>query len=108
MSSTKDFIDEVKGCLGGRSSNAESITYKNANFPQCKDVDAALDTLFDKAHDASEDSGSGTPGKSAYEIAVNNGFTGTEGEWLVSLKGDKGDKGDPGTDGRSITGITTD
>ena len=105
MSSTKDFIDEVKGCLGGRSSTAESITYKNANFPQCKDVDAALDTLFDKAHDASEDSGSGAPGKSAYEIAVNNGFVGTEKEWLASLKGSKGE---PGTDGRSITGITTD
>lgn len=45
MSSTKDFIDEVKGCLGGRSSNAENITYENANFPQCKDVDAALDIL---------------------------------------------------------------
>ncbi len=33
-------------------------------------------------------------GKSAYEIAVMNGFDGTEEEWLASLKGDKGDKGD--------------
>lgn len=32
-------------------------------------------------------SGEGTPGKSAYEIAVNNGFSGTEAEWLESLKG---------------------
>lgn len=31
--------------------------------------------------------GSGTAGKSAYEIAVNNGFVGTETEWLASLKG---------------------
>lgn len=30
-------------------------------------------------------------GKSAYEIAVENGFEGTEAEWLESLKGDKGD-----------------
>ncbi len=33
------------------------------------------------------------PGYSAYEIAVKNGFEGTEKEWLASLKGDKGDPG---------------
>ena len=32
-------------------------------------------------------------GWTAYEIAVNNGFTGTEQEWLASLKGTKGDQG---------------
>ena len=32
----------------------------------------------------------GNDGKSAYEIAVDNGFTGTEEEWLVSLKGTDG------------------
>lgn len=30
-------------------------------------------------------------GKSAYEIAVDEGFDGTEGEWLVSLCGDDGE-----------------
>jgi hypothetical protein len=35
-------------------------------------------------------------GKSAYKLAVDNGFEGTEEEWLASIKGDKGDKGDPG------------
>lgn len=35
----------------------------------------------------------GSRGFSAYEIAVLNGFTGTEEEWLASLKGDKGDTG---------------
>lgn len=38
--------------------------------------------------------------KNAYQIAVENGFEGTESEWLESLKGEKGD---PGTDGKSIT-----
>ena len=38
-------------------------------------------------------SGSGTAGKSAYEIAVDNGFVGTETEWLESLKGAKGTNG---------------
>ena len=33
-------------------------------------------------------------GKSAYDLAVKNGFKGTETDWFASLKGDKGDKGD--------------
>ena len=33
----------------------------------------------------------GKEGKSAYEVAVKNGFSGTEAEWLASLKGEKGD-----------------
>ena len=37
--------------------------------------------------------GSGTAGKSAYEIAVDNGFVGTETEWLESLKGAEGTNG---------------
>lgn len=40
----------------------------------------------------------GVDGKSAYQIWLNNGHTGTELEYLASLigaKGDKGDKGDP-------------
>lgn len=35
--------------------------------------------------------GGGADGKSAYEIAVDNGFEGSESEWLESLKGEKGD-----------------
>ena len=38
-------------------------------------------------------------GKSAYEIAVDNGFTGTEKEWLLSLKGENGESGINGKDG---------
>ncbi len=38
----------------------------------------------------------GAPGESAYEIAVHNGYQGTEEEWLNSLKGLKGEKGDKG------------
>ncbi|WP_342759418.1 phage tail protein [Kineothrix sedimenti] len=38
----------------------------------------------------------GDPGKSAYEIDVSNGFTGTEAEWLESIKGEKGDDGQDG------------
>ena len=53
----------------------------------------------------------GGNGKSAFEIAVENGFVGTEAEWLVSLKGKdgangrdgavgpQGEQGPPGKDG---------
>lgn len=41
----------------------------------------------------------GKDGKSAYEIAVENGFIGTETEWLESLKGDPGPAGKDGKDG---------
>lgn len=39
------------------------------------------------------DIGSGNDGKSAYEIAVKNGYTGTEAQWLASLKGADGADG---------------
>jgi hypothetical protein len=35
----------------------------------------------------------GEDGKSAYQIALDNGFIGSETEWLASLKGEKGDNG---------------
>lgn len=38
----------------------------------------------------------GTPGKSAYELAVENGYQGTEDEWLSSLIGNQGDQGNDG------------
>lgn len=41
----------------------------------------------------------GATGDSAYQLAVANGFIGTQPEWLLSLKGSKGDKGDSGAQG---------
>ena len=40
----------------------------------------------------------GTDGKSAYEVAVENGFKGTVTEWLKSLKGTNGKNGTDGKD----------
>ena len=40
-------------------------------------------------------------GKSAYEVAVENGFSGTETEWLASLKGATGAPGANGKDGEN-------
>ena len=41
----------------------------------------------------------GSDGLSAYQIAVNHGFTGSETEWLASLKGERGQQGERGSDG---------
>ena len=42
----------------------------------------------------------GENGASAYEIAINNGFTGSEAEWLLSLHGPNGKDGADGKDGK--------
>lgn len=41
----------------------------------------------------------GQDGKSAYQIAIENGFEGSEKEWLESLKGEQGEPGENGSDG---------
>jgi len=51
--------------------------------------------------EAGEDGNDGADGKSAYQIAVDNGFEGTEQEWLDSLKGIDG------TDGSSSAAVIT-
>ena len=59
----------------------------------------------------------GTDGKSAYQIAVEQGYQGSESDWLSSLKGDKGEKGNTGakgnpgqdgTDGKSAYAIAVE
>lgn len=53
------------------------------------------------------DGTNGQNGLSAYEIAKNGGFIGTEEDWLQSLKGadgakgEKGEQGEKGTDGKT-------
>ena len=53
--------------------------------------------------DKGDKGNNGVAGKSAYQIAVDNGYIGTESAWVASLKGDKGDKGDTGA--RGIQGL---
>ena len=56
-----------------------------------------------------QDGKDGIDGKSAYEIAIANGFFGTEAEWLGSLKGKDGTDGQPGKDGvDGKDGVTPD
>lgn len=49
----------------------------------------------------------GLAGASAYQIAVGNGYTGSEAQWTASLVGPKGDKGDSGNPGQNgLTGAS--
>lgn len=50
---------------------------------------------------------SGTNGKSAYEIAKDNGFKGSEQEWLASLKGEAGKNGSNGSNGSNGVSVDT-
>ena len=71
-----------------------------ADFPAAYAKDIEFDdgkNLQEKLNNGELGGSSGTAGKSAYEIAIDNGFVGTETEWLESLKGEQGDKGDNGT-----------
>ena len=66
---------------------------ENSNVPPTPDL---YQQLLQKIQSASK----GTDGKSAFEIAVEHGFVGTETEWLESLKGVDGKNGADGLPGR--------
>lgn len=59
--------------------------------------------LLQKITDAQK----GDDGKSAYELAVQEGYSGTLNEWLDSLKGEPGHDGTNGTDGTNgVNGLS--
>ena len=64
---------------------------ENGNVPPTPDL---YQQLLQKISEKGKD------GKSAYEIAVEHGFVGTETEWLESLKGVDGKNGTDGLPGR--------
>ena len=63
---------------------------ENSNVPPTPDL---YQQLLEKISEKGKD------GKSAFEIAVEHGFVGTEAEWLKSLKGVDGKDGVNGKDG---------
>ena len=60
-----------------------------------------INEILEKAKNMPAEGIKGDPGKSAYEIAKEHCYEGTESEWLRSLKGEKGDPGPAGADGKS-------
>lgn len=82
----------------GENANIEAIREIASSMTETKGFDAeALKALIPEPVKG-KDGEKGPQGESAYQIAVKNGFHGSEREWLESLKGEKGDQGERGVD----------
>ena len=68
------------------------------------DFDIDVENVTEEV-DVDVDGVRGVRGYSAYEVAVQNGFSGSKDEWLASLKGEKGDRGIQGEQGETGLGI---
>lgn len=81
----------------GKVSKSLAATLSEMHGEATPDI---LDRLItDVADLKSNPPGRGENGKSAYELAVEHGFAGSETQWLASLKGDKGMPGVRGPEG---------
>ena len=91
-----------EGPMGPQGEKGEAFKYEDFTPEQLEDLVKNIE--------------SGADGKSAYEIAQENGFEGSEEEWLESLKGEQGpvgpqgERGEQGPQGpqgeKGIDGIT--
>ena len=91
----------------GEASTSAGAAKADADRAEKASTDAA-NAATDAVKQAKE---AGTfDGQSAYALAVQLGFTGSESAWIASLKGAKGDKGDKGDTGpqgpKGATGAT--
>ena len=91
---------------------ANNLKVSNVDHPLVETAVPAnavfTDTTYTNVSELNNDAGyltegaKGDDGESAYQVAVSNGFSGTEPEWLDSLKGAdgvQGIQGIPGNDG---------
>lgn len=95
---------KAAGLQNGKDGISPAVTVTETETGATISVTDATGTTTAELHNGTKgdkgDTGSrGAAGKSAYEIALQNGFTGTEADWLTSLKGQKGDTGAPGAKG---------
>ena len=89
---------------------ADSEEVKNIQ-EQIKTIDKKLSEMVLQKGEQGERGKNGIDGKSAYQLAVDHGFTGDEAAWLQSLKGANGAsgaKGEQGIPGKSAYQIAVD
>lgn len=106
----KQGADGAPGKDGANGADGKAATIKvgrvtTGSVPRVVNVGTESEAIFDftlPVTDTGSDGGAGTPGKdgrSAYEIALDNGFVGSEAAWLESLKGKDGAQGEQGPKG---------
>ena len=88
------FIGRVAGTSYTDTGLTNGVTY----YYRVKAIDFSGNESAYSAEETVLPAAVGT-GDSAYEVAVANGFVGTEAEWLASLEGTDGTNGTNGTDG---------
>ncbi|KAB1852318.1 hypothetical protein F4W09_15070 [Acinetobacter tandoii] len=100
-------LNSVANVFGGGSGFSGGVftgptyTIQGSNYTNIGSAFTAVNTKLTNLQSQLDalPGGGGADGKSAYEIAVDNGYVGSQTQWLASLKGDKGDKGDVGATG---------
>jgi hypothetical protein len=85
--SLPEWLDSLKGEQGPQGEKGEPFKYEDFTPEQLEELVKNIE--------------SGADGKSAYEIAQENGFEGSEEEWLESLKGEQGPVGPQGERGEA-------
>lgn len=71
-----DNVNQLEDITTSKSGKVTTVTFEQTN---------GTETQFQVT-----DGADGTNGKSAYQVAVDNGYSGTETQWLASLKGADG------------------
>ena len=71
-----DNVNQLEDVTTSKSGKVTTVTFEQTNGTQ---------TQFQVT-----DGADGTNGKSAYQVAVDNGYSGSEAQWLASLKGADG------------------
>ena len=98
----------VKDLLGNRTVRGKVLTVKGREKPNdyvyTETEVQSIEKLIDDAIKEAIENGEfgdivGVEGASAYDIAVEHGFKGSEEEWLESLHGQNGEPGKDGEDG---------
>lgn len=99
--SNKLVLDKLSDSNGKLQYNGSDVGLKGDKGDPFTYSDFTAEQLAALKGDAGAPGESGADGKSAYQIAIDNGFVGSQSEWLASLKGATGARGAPGKDGAS-------
>ncbi|OYS80646.1 hypothetical protein CBG04_09760 [Limosilactobacillus reuteri] len=91
----------AKNGRDGRDGHTPEITVSDAGTLVVDGIDTNKSLIGPRGENGlpGKDGVAGQDGKSAYQVAVDNGFDGTEVEWLRSLHGNDGLDGKSGRDG---------